>query len=218
MEYTLKKNDITYYYDVKVDEKELTNILEQLKKFSYECFCNGQVAGSITKFPATKNNIYNRIIERNYPRGGNLFKNSIIRHKENKNDYVTYEFSYTKLPDLYDYIDLLINNRNILMETRLFAKKNTNMFYVADHKYQYIIDGLLNYINSYELKDINDYNKSKDNFGNYFFQDFNHIELMKLYKQTLSHIKFELVAKKEILKEHEIQDGYTYVLEKIKNH
>lgn len=220
MEYILKKDDnIIYFYNVEVDKEELAKILEQLKCFSYDCFGQGQTAGEVTRFPATKDNIYKRIIALHRRDYNTIYKNSIVRHTENNCDYVTYEYSYNKLPDLYDYIDLLINDRDILLETRLFGNVNgrLDMFYVAAHKYQCIIDGLLNYIDSYELKDINSYNKENDNFENYYYQEFNHIELMRLYKEALSHIKFELVAKKETVKEKEITDGYTYALRRVKH-
>ena len=40
---------------------------------------------------------------------------------------------------------------------------------------------------------------------------------MKNMKKILSHIKFELVAKKETVKEKEITDGYTYALRRVKH-
>lgn len=200
MIYEEKKDKIVYIYDVTYDKEKLKDILEKLKKYSYTLIRKENMCGSITRWPTTKKNIQKRVSSNFYSRYWNseniLLPETIIRHTENDFDYVTYEYLFEKLPDLYSYIDIVINNRNIMKYADSFGygMGNLTMNYMFTHRDQLVLEGLLNYINSQELVN--------HNLENYDYKGLN-----ELYKETLECFKFNLVAIKEYLDNQEIVSG-----------
>lgn len=206
MKFIEKSETSERFYSVDYDKAKLLEILEKLKKYSYVTISHVQMwHRDITKkWPVTEKNIKKRVISFFYatPRNVNatIYPETIIHHTENNSDYVTYDYSYNKLPDLYDYIDIIVNDRNILDYTRLFGKAtedatgSLNMFYAERHQDQLVLEGILNYVNSSELTN-HDY---VDNKKTYDYKGLN-----QLYKETLGCFKFNLVAIKEYLKEPE---------------
>ena len=121
-------------------------------------------------------------------------------HNENDSNFVTYKYLTNKLPDLYDYIDLIINNRrinseNFLKYTKLF---NASEFSIIAHRDQLILDGILGYINSPELTNHNSIHDGKEDKAEYDYKGLN-----ELYKKTLECFNFSLVAVKEYFKNPE---------------
>lgn len=200
MIYEDKKDKIVYIYDVTYDKEKLKEILEKLEKYGYILIGKGKMGGSITRWPATNKNIQKRVSAIFYSRYWNskniLLPETITRHTKNDFDYVTYEYSFEKLPDLYSYIDIIINNRNIMNYSDSFGygTGNLTMNYMLTHSDQLVLEGLLNYINSQELVN--------HNLENYDYKGLN-----ELYKETLECFKFNLVAIKEYLDNQEIVSG-----------
>lgn len=204
MKYSCVRDECEYYYEVTYDRARLANIFKKLKEFKYTKYYNGQLAGDITRFPATINNLYNRIVARTDRK---VYKNSIVHHTENNMDYVTYVYSKEKHVDLYGYIDSVINPINAHLYSELFSSLSLLRFDGID---QEILDGLLNYSKSSELEDINIPNIDVCSFCSK--QDIDYEELKELYKETLSCFEFKLVAKKEKVSDSEKVDGYSYSL------
>lgn len=208
MVYEEKKDKAVYFYNVTYDKEKLQEILEKLKKYSYVLIGTGQIAGEITKWPATKKNIEKRVINlcgssselSNYT----LYPETIVHHTENNNDFVTYEYSFEKLPDLYHYIDIIINNKSVRDYVGLFGqgKGILNMFFSQVHKEQRVLEGILNYINSPEL--VNHYSKNNTETSD---QKYDYKGLNELYRQTLECFKFNLCAIKEYLDNQEVISG-----------
>ncbi len=195
------------FYSVNYDKEKLKGILEKLKGYEYVARDIGLVGGSIiTRKPVTERNIRKRTIDFFYSYGckkdanATIYPETIVHHTEEDSDYVTYDYSYNKLPDLYDYIDIIVNNKNIMNYSELFGKTTENktgkfnMFYAAMHWDQIVLEGILDYVNSKELTNHN----SMDDDKEYDYKGLN-----ELYKQTLECFNFNLIAIKEYLKEPE---------------
>lgn len=216
MKFIEKCENSEKYYSVSYDKEILREILEKLKNYSYITTSHCQIAGHITRWPATKKVIEKRVIDsfyntkHLYPEA-HLLIDTITHHKSNEKDYVTYDFSYSKLPDLYDYIDLIVNNRSILDYSHLFGKKIENktgylsMLYVVEHWDQLLLEGILNYVNSNELTNHDSIEDDKD---------YDYVRLNEIYKETLGCFKFKLTAVKEYLKEPETVNVLSLQLKK----
>lgn len=196
---TNEKNE--KYYSVDCNKELLKDILEKLKNYGYVIINHCQMAGEITsKWPATESNIKKRVISffntTKKSSGAILYPESIVHHTENNSDYITYDYSSVKLPDLYHYIDLIINDRDIIDYYWLFPTCS-NMFYAMAHKDQLILEGILNYVNSLELTNHNSINDGTE----YDYEGLN-----ELYRKTLECFKFNLIAIKEYLQEPEQVD------------
>lgn len=208
MIYEEKKDKGVNYYNVTYDKEKLKNILERLKKYSYTSISKGQMAGNITRWPATKKNIQKRVTDNFYSRKRNsnytLYPETIVHHTENDCDFVTYEYSFEKLPDLYHYIDIIVNNKDIMNYSNLFAYASgkLDMFYAVFHKNQLILEGILNYINSDELVN----NNSKSNIE-VSTMEYDYKGLNELYKETLECFSFNLIAVKEYIESNESISG-----------
>ncbi len=201
----LKKTNMTFidknenYYKVDYDKEKLKEILEKLKDYSYATTGHGKISGdSFTCFLATNNNIKKRVIsyfsKTEKGKGSIIDPESIIHHKDDNNDYVTFNYTYKKLPDLYSYIEIILNDdfQTFKKNIEVFNRTFNSSLYAYSISDQLVLEGILNYINSNELTNNNSIidNKSYDYKG-----------LNELYKETLNCFKFNLVAIKEYLKE-----------------
>ena len=203
MKFIEKRETSERFYSVDYNKEKLKDILEKLKDYSYVTIDHCHVAGYITRWPATDKIIKKRVISSFNSRKRTLIPETIVHHTENNCDYVTYDYSYIKLPDLYDYIDLIINDRSIIHYTELFGKVTEektgtlNMFYAVAHQDQLVLEGILNYVNSPELTNHSSINDEKE---------YDYKGLNELYKETLECFNFNLIAIKEFLKEPEQVD------------
>lgn len=207
MKFVEKKENRENFYLVDYNKDELKRILEELEDYGYIRLGKMQVAGEITRWPATKNNIRKRTIESFYSRRANegktIYPETIVHHTEDECDYITYDYSYKKLPDLYDYIDIIINDKDVVNYHHLFARiteertGSLNMFYAVANRDQLVLEGILNYVNSPELTK---HTPVKDE------KEYNYKGLNELYKKTLKCFNFSLIAIKEYLKEPEQVD------------
>ena len=206
MIYEEKKDNAVYFYNVTYDNEKLKEILVKLENYSYILRNKGQIAGKITRWPATKKKIQKRVISFfNATQPNNkIHPETIVHHTEDDCDYVTYEYSFKKLPDLYHYIDIIVNNKDVMNYVDLFgyATGKLNMFYALAHKEQLILEGILNYINSEELT--NHYSKSVKETSE---QEYDYKGLNKLYKETLESFNFKLTAIKEFVDNQKIISG-----------
>jgi hypothetical protein len=200
MNFIVEDENSEKYYSVSYDEKKLKEILDKLSGYWYIATTNGRIAGDITNFPATDRMIKKRVtaffygaIKRKYKEAF-ILPETILRHKSSYEDYVTFDYSYVKLPDLYAYIDLILNNKTTYDYPGLFSKKDgdetvdINPYYACRNQSQLVMDGIMNYANSKELTDNNSGDKDYDYEG-----------LKKLYLETLKCFKFRLFAVKEYL-------------------
>ena len=204
MNFIEKRETSERFYSVDYNKEKLKDILEKLKDYSYVTIGHCQVAGDITKWPATERSIKKRVISffnsAKRHESATLIPETIVHHTENNCDYVTYDYSCIKLPDLYAYIDLIINDRSIMNYTGLFGKVTEektgtlNMFYAAAHQDQLVLEGILDYVNSPELTNHSSINDEKE---------YNYKGLNDLYKEALECFNFNLIAIKEFLKEPE---------------
>ncbi len=200
MEYIQKDENGERFYSVDYDENKLKEILEKLKKYEYVKIAQGEIAGDITKWPATEKNIkkrvisfFNKVLSFRYE-NAKLYPESIVRHTENGCDYVTYNYSYTKLPDLYSYIETILNDDypTFRDNSESVGLERDNAIYNYSKSDQLVLNGLLNYANSPELRKHDSINEEKE---------YDYEGLKELYKETLGCFKFNLVAVKEYLKE-----------------
>ena len=204
MIYEEKKDKLVYFYDVTYDEEKLKRILEKLEKYSYVSIGRCQIGGSVIKWPATKKNIQKRVssifYSRNCYSNATILPETIVRHIENDNDFVTYEYLFEKLPDLYCYIDHIVNKTNIMKYAGSFGDRtgNLNMNYMLIHSEQLALEGILNYINSLEL--VNHYLKNDVEIND---KEYDYKGLNELYKETLGCLNFTLIAIKEYLENPE---------------
>lgn len=205
MIYEEMKDNAVYFYNVTYDKEKLKEILEKLEKYSYISIGQGQMGGNVTRWPTTKKNIQKRVCSIFYSRYWNsnntLLPETIARHTKNDCDFVTYEYSFEKLPDLYSYIDIIVNNRNIMNYADSFGYgiRNLSMNYMLNHRDQLVLEGLLNYINSPELVNHNSENDTEISNKKY-----DHKGLNELYKKTLECFNFKLIAIKEYLDKQEV--------------
>lgn len=203
-----KKDNAIRFYDVTYDKLKLKEILEKLEKYSYISVAEENIAGGITRWPATKKNIQKRVSSIFYSRYWNskktLLPETIILHTENNFDYVSYKYSFEKLPDLYSYIDIIVNNRNIMNYADSFGygTGDLTMNYMFTHRDQLVLEGLLNYISSPEL--VNHNSKNDTEISN---QKYDYKGLNELYKKTLECFSFKLIAIKEFVDNQEVISG-----------
>lgn len=193
MNYIERNETYEKIYSVVYDKKRLTDILEELKNYSYYTIESSSIESVNTHSQMDKSEnkrISNLFYASKRHLNAKLHKRTIKYHKENGREYYTFNYSYEKLPDLYDYIDLIINNKNILLYDRLFRKKVEtrigyyDFLYLAANKDQLLLEGLLNYANSTELTNHSSKKIGKDHY--------NYEGLNELYKETLNCFKFNL--------------------------
>lgn len=206
MIYEEKNDNAVYFYNVTYDKEKLKEILVKLENYSYISRNKEQIAGNITRWPATKKNIQKRVISffyaiHRFPYD-KLHPETIVHHTENDRDYVEYEYSSKKLTNLYHYIDIIINCKDIMNYTNLFGQKKLIMYYDLTHKEQLCIEGILNYINSEELTNHNPKNITEKSEQEYDYKGLN-----KLYKETLECFNFKLIAIKEYVDDQKIISG-----------
>ena len=199
MVYEIKKDNKIYFYEIIYNKEKLEEILEKLKKYSYISIAEENIAGGITRWPATKRNLEKRASSIFYSRYWNSHKtlllDTITLHTDNNFNYVSYKYSFEKLPDLYHYIDILINIRNIMARTDLFGY---DRIYTTTRE-QLCIEGILNYVDSPELIKNNSINIDETSV-----QEYDYKELNKLYQETLKCLNFKLIAIKEHVDSQEI--------------
>ena len=202
MDFVEKNDSCEKFYSVDYDKEKLKKILEKLKNYDYTTICEGYMAGDVTKWPATKKNIKKRVTSSfnsyitKHGLIATLLPNTIVYHNENDSNFVTYKYLTNKLPDLYDYIDLIVNSGNPFRHKRLF--KNVSDAYFCFHWDQVVLEGLLNYVNSPELTNHNSMENSESSKEEYDYKGLN-----ELYKKTLECFNFSLVAVKEYFKNPE---------------
>lgn len=186
MIYEVNKDNIIYSYAVTYDSEKLKEILEELKKYSYMSLEEGQMAGKITRFPSTIGIIRNRVVSffRKVHPGYTIYPETIVHHTEDNNDYVSYYYSYNKLPDLYYYIDLIVNisNKSLIDYVNVFGP-------ISGSLEQKLFDGILNYANSRDIK--------------LCYK----IGIDDLYKRTLKCFNFNLISVKRQLNAKEAIKG-----------
>ena len=213
MEYIQKDENGERFYSVDYDKNKLKEILEKLKKYEYVKIAKGEIAGDITKWPATEKIIKKRVVSSFYKvlsfryENAKLYPESIVRHTENGCDYVTYNYSYTKLPDLYSYIETILNDDypTFRDNSESFGIKRADVAYNYCNSDQLLLNALLNYANSPELTRHDSINDDKE---------YDYKGLNELYYETLKCFKFNLVAVKEYLKEAEVVDVFKLQLKK----
>ncbi len=201
MEFIQKNETNEKFYSVDYDKEKLKGILEKLKEYGYVAKGTSIVGGNIiTKWPATEKNIRKRTIAFFYHTkknsNANIYPETIVHHTEDDSDYVTYDYSYYKLPDLYSYIEIILNNNfpTFLKHRELFEETSNSTFYAYQNSDQLVLEGILNYVNSEELTDHDSINADKE---------YDYKGLNELYKETLGCFKFNLIAIKEYLKKPE---------------
>ena len=199
MVYEEKKDEVTYFYNVTYDEEKLKRILEKLEKYSYVSIRRGQMGGSITRWPVTKKNIQKRVsslFHTKYNSNVTILPETIVHHIENDNDFITFEYSFEKMPDLYCYIDVIVNKANIMKYASSFGygMVNLNINNMPIHSEQFALEGILNYINSQELVNHHLKNDVEINDKEYDYKGLN-----ELYNETLECLNFTLIATKEYL-------------------
>jgi len=190
----IEKNETNErFYSVNCDKEKLKDILKKLKDYSYITVSHCQIGGqTITKWPATEKNIKKRVIaffnatKKNT--GATLHPETIIHHTEDDCDYVTYDYSYTKLPDLYYYIGFIVNDNEDFIDYEQLGFEN-----------------ILNYVNSPELTNHDSINDEKE---------YDYKGLNELYKETLACFSFSLIAIKDYLKEPKQVDVLSLKLKK----
>lgn len=200
MNFIQKSENGEEFYSVDYDREMLKEILKKLKKYEYVKIAQGEIAGDITKWPATEKIIKKRVVSSFYKvlsfryENAKLYPESIVRHTENGCDYVTYNYSYTKLPDLYSYIETILNDDypTFRDNSESFGIKRADVAYNYCNSDQLLLNALLNYANSPELRKHDSINEEKE---------YDYEGLKELYKETLGCFKFNLVAVKEYLKE-----------------
>lgn len=216
MVYEKNMDKVTYFYDVTYDKEKLQKILKKLKNYSYVTSCKGQMSGSaITKWPVTRRNILKRVYSFISSKNGisncKLIPETVVHHTENGNNFVTYEYTFEKFPDLYYFIDIIINNKGLINYEFLYGDLaiHSNVFWNIDRIKQVALEDLLNYIYSPQLENCNIESFRELNEKNYDYKG-----LYELYKETLESFKFKLIAIKENVDNQEVVSGL--VLQKIK--
>ena len=195
MEFIEKNETNERFYSVNCDKKKLKDILKKLKNYSYTAMCHYKISGErlrLFKWPVTEKNIKKRVTAFFNATKKNtdaiLYPETIIHHTEDYCDYVTFDYSYTKLPDLYYYIGYIVNDNDNFIDYEQIG-----------------LDNILKYINSPELTNHDSINGEKE----YDYEGLN-----KLYKETLACFSFNLIAIKEYLKEPEQEDVLKLLLKK----
>jgi len=209
MIYEEKKDKVAYFYNVTYDKEKLKEILEKLKKYGYVTTRKGQMVGSaITKWPVTRKNVlkrvYTYVTSKKYHKNCKLIPETVVHHTENGNNFVTYEYIFEKFPDLYYFIDIIINNKCLIDYGFVFGEKvaNLSIFWNIDRIKQFVLEALLEYINSPQLENHNLENHMEESEEKY-----DYIGLNELYKETLECFEFKLIAIKEYVDNQEVMSG-----------
>jgi len=212
IKYTQEKTDAVYEYNVTYDPETLQEILEKLKEYRYISYGGGKIIGSVTKWPATKKNIQKRVAY-NFSlsfsskiSNHTLLPETIVHHKENGHDFVSYKYYFEKLPDLYFYIDLIINDKAAIEYYGIFGYKIKGIpeLNSREDNRRLAIQEILNYIDSPELV-----NHDTDTVIKVSNPDYDYKGLNELYKETLKCLNFKLIAVKKYLNNQEAISGLT---------
>lgn len=213
MIYEAKKNNYRYFYEVSYKADELREIIEELKKYHYVKRTYGAIGVYETKIiPKADNAMKKRVIAyfnaHNTDNNSSILPETITRNTDTGDDYITYDYVYDKLPDLYYYLDILVNGKSIMDHMDLFKYVNDqlNTYDVANNSDQLIIEGILDYVNSMELfnnqASMDEEPVKKDNYD--------YEGLRELYRRALKCIKFNLFAIKKYVETEERLDGMSF--------
>lgn len=202
MNFTKKNKTNEEFYSVNYDKEKLNKIMEELKNYGYTAVEHCSIEGhTFTKWPATEKNIKKRLATHfnatNKDESATLLPESIVHHTEDDRNYITYDYLYTKLPDLYAYIDILLNN-NHRKYRKIFKGISEYIFhdvlYFYENADQFVLEGIFDYANSKELTKHDSINDDKE---------YDYKGLNELYKETLECFQFNLIAVKEYLEKPE---------------
>lgn len=172
---------VDYNYHVYCDHEKLKKILEKLALYKYTVKGNITLHNRTKRFWVLSDFFVKKNVEWDFyskkEHENDVIDVDTINYSVNGND-IAAEFMYERLPVLYDYIDIIVNKKNIADYETLFGVKvrgRIDTSYAVENRDQVLIKKLLEYIDSYELET----SKNKK-------------ELCKLYEEALMCFEFIL--------------------------
>ena len=211
MTYKIKTDKKVEYYEVEYDLEKLKEIKEKLEDYSYTLYAKGNMKGLFI-YRCNNRNYVKRCKEYFETVYGNYKDSKLYNIKFDSDEpSIEFEYSYTKLPDLYYYIDIIINKKSVRSFPKLFESDKLQRIAFNIDEFKLVMDELFSYINSYELVDNDPMNKFDNNYK------YDYKGLNELYKETLNSFTFKLIARKEFLDTNEIVSGYSLQLKKQKS-
>ena len=217
MNYTVKDRDTSYHYDVTYNEKNLKEIMKGLKEFIR--FKQGKSEVPFDKpIMKSKKAIEKGVVwffncyVRPYYDGALINSDSIKYDKEKK--CILFTYNYETYPDLYYYLDSLVNKIDIKYYSRIL---NIGARATYCDEEQLVIQGIFNCNDSFQLSDAD--KKVYDIMGQIDLDDLNigtytKIKLKKLHSEALENIYFRLASKTQELHNQECVNGCSLVLKK----
>ena len=205
MNYELIKDNMVYFYEVSYDKEVLKEIMKELENYYYVKKDTNILKGDITRYASDVKKLERKVTEYFisclYP-GGILYTDTIKHVIDSDKDYVSYEYSFHKYPELYHFLDIIVNYQSInqyfmkngyheLMKSIPVSSSISNIEVDSN---QLVIGGLLNYIDSKELVD--NEGICEDGVNEY---DYN--GLRNLYKECLECFTFKLISIKEYIQD-----------------
>ena len=189
-----KNSRIDYIYSVEYDYEKLKEILEKLK--NYRCISNNTVYfDDNNKLFKTISNLkikkrLNSLFEMQLKHTNDtICPETIEIHKDNEKNQIMVSYSFEKYPELYDYINYIINDESVMPHSEIYATGNW--------KYQLIIEELFSYIDTLKC-DLEYTSEEKKK------------ELYELYYETLKCFTFTLTSVQEYYLEGKMEDGLTF--------
>ena len=199
----LKEGSTIYYYNVEINFEELEKIKQKLLKYAYKTveqgtffIGNGQLK-RINRF-TTRERLRKKVTKCFYEdedyKNCFLHPETIEKKQRDIIDYITFEYSYNKLPDLFFYLDILINGKN---ETNSkIYRKYVLKIKDSEEKLAFLIEKIMEYESSQELHQGNPKNVINE-------KEYDYEGLNELYQKVLENIKLTLIGKKELIEQVE---------------
>ncbi len=210
MNYEIKTDKIIKYYEVEYDLEKLKEIKEKLENYKYTLYDKDIITGLFIYRCNSKN--YVKRCKDHFERVYGIFEELnfySIKYTDTDNPNIEVEYSYIKLPNLYYYIDIIINNKSVRSYPILFESSKIQKLTFKSDEFKLVVDEILNYENSYELINNNPRNKNIDNCKKYDYKGLN-----ELYRETLKCFTFKLIARKQYFDNLEKEDGLSLKLKK----
>ena len=217
MELTVYSDDFNtrYKYEVTYNVAHLKDLLVELASYGYLAYDAETYETKGQPFRITEKAVQRKAMrafkkhdKNNFNYDYKMLLETSLYKTDGKNARYTYAYSYTKLPDLYHYVALLVDE----MPTNWDAKVSGYIKLLEKDGFTPSIPNL----DSQLIWKILEYGNSEEFQKLASERDYDYKGLCELYAKVLKNIELQLVRVTKINTDIKIEDGETFVKKRLK--
>ncbi len=217
MELTVYSDDFNtrYKYEVTYNVAHLKDLLVELACYGYLAYGAETYETKGKSFRITEKAVQRKAMrafkkydKNNYDYDYNMIQETSLYKTDGKNARYTYAYSYTKLPDLYHYVALLVDEMPTNWDEKISG-------YIKLLEKDGITTSIPN-LGSQLIWKIFEYGNSEEFQKLASERDYDYKGLCELYTKVLKNIKLQLVRVTKIDTDSKIEDGETFVKKRLK--